>query len=84
MAITEWVEFMSNIFNTEKLNFSNNLELESFLEGYDESIICNPISDVEIEYAVKGLKNNKSPGPGLITNENIKVLLPLMLPPATV
>jgi hypothetical protein len=80
IPLEECVEHMTKLLNIQNLPSTSDkrLQLKSLLVNYDENIECTPISQAEVEYAIKKLKNNKAPGPDMITNENIKTLFSLV------
>jgi hypothetical protein len=77
----EWVKHMRKIVNNDNLHENDLLELKSLLDSYDDTkVLKYPFLDGEIMLAAKDLKNNKAPGPDMITNENIKDLVYFLLP----
>ena len=81
----KWVTHFSKLFSI-KSDFVRQNEYYSSLLNNIDSEHCNisslnvPITDKEIAFAVKGLKNNKSAGPDGIKNEMLKYGLTYLLP----
>jgi hypothetical protein len=83
VSLETWERSFNKIFNTQKLKHAESLNLNSYLKRYKKSIKVHYFSESEIEFAIKGLKNKKAPGPDSITNETIKMLFSLLAPELT-
>jgi hypothetical protein len=68
--------------NRENVAEGESLGLEALLRP-DNPNVFHPVIEEEVKLALKTLKNNKAPGDDCITNENLKMLIPLIIPEMT-
>jgi hypothetical protein len=83
ISLKEWETVFQNIYNKQKLLINDSLNLKSLLESYSKDVAFREISEAELQFALKGMKNKKAPGLDAITNESLKVIVRKLSPQLT-
>jgi Reverse transcriptase (RNA-dependent DNA polymerase) len=73
ISLSEWKNNFDRILNEQGINETGSLSLKEMLTEYPRQDDLNYFLEEEARIALKGMKNNKAPGPDSLRNETLKL-----------
>lgn len=74
IPLPDWEQNFNKILNEQILNTTDSLDLKSLLANYPRPEQLRYFMTEEVKIALRGMKNNKAPGPDRLINETLKML----------
>ena len=73
ISLSDWKTNFDRILNEQGLHETGSLSLKEMLTEYPRQENLNYFLEEEAQFALKGMKNNKAPGPDSLCNETLKL-----------